>query len=436
MRPAARVQAAIDVLSEILTRQRPAASALTDWGRAHRFAGSGDRAAIGNLVYDALRRKASAAYLMGEDTPRALALGTLRLAWGESADAIAALADGSQHAPAALSDAERGALAHNLPAGTPVHVRADFPEWLMPALDRAFAAALVAEMQALSVRAPLDLRVNSLRATREQVLAVLAPHGASPTLLSPLGVRIAPSAHSGRTPNVAALDVHARGWYEVQDEGSQIAALLTGAHFDPKGPDMAVADLCAGAGGKTLAMAALMENRGTIHAYDSEGSRLRPLHDRIRRAGAKIITVLDAGRAEQLTQLTGRMDVVLVDAPCSGSGVWRRTPEAKWRLTPTELEQRRAQQIVVLDMAAPLVRTGGKLVYVTCSILPEENGDQVAAFRARHPDFTNIPAETIWAATIGGTAPSSADGRSDTLQLTPRSHGTDGFFIAVLERRL
>jgi 16S rRNA (cytosine967-C5)-methyltransferase len=429
MKPAARVQAAIDVLTEITGRHRPASSALADWGRAHRFAGSGDRAAIGNLVYDTLRRRASGAFLMGDDTPRALVLGTMRLAWGESAEAIAALADGSQHAPAALSPVERAALARDLPADTPSHVLGDFPAWLTPSLDRAFGPSLVTETQALSQRAPLDLRTNTLRAKREQVLSVLAQHGAVPTPLSPLGVRIAATGHSGRMPNVEALDAHARGWYEVQDEGSQIAALLTGVK-----PGMSVLDMCAGAGGKTLAMAALMENRGSLHVYDSDPARLRPIHDRLKRAGATCVSVIDAGRSEHLTALTGRMDTVLVDAPCTGSGVWRRHPETKWRLTPAELDQRRAQQITVLDTAEPLVRPGGRLVYVTCSVLPEENGDQVAAFLERHADFSVVPTENAWAATIGGAVPASADGRTDTLQLTPHTHGTDGFFVAVLER--
>jgi 16S rRNA (cytosine967-C5)-methyltransferase len=429
MKPAARIQAAIDVLTEVLTRHRTAASALSDWGRAHRFAGSGDRAAIGNLVYDCLRRKASAAHLMEADTPRAVALGTLRLAWGESVEAIAALADGSMHAPTALTGGERAALGRGLPADTPSHVLGDFPAWLAAALDRAFGASLLVEMQALRMRAPLDLRTNTLRATREQVLAVLAPQGAAPTRMSPHGVRIAATGHSGRMPNVEVLDAHARGWYEVQDEGSQIAALLTGAQ-----PGMAVLDLCAGAGGKTLAMAALMENRGSLHVYDSDPARLRPIHDRLKRAGATNITVLDAGQAGHLTSLAGRMDSALVDAPCTGSGVWRRHPETKWRLNAAELDQRRAQQIKVLDAAAPLVRPGGRLVYVTCSVLPEENGDQVAAFLERHADFSVVPTENAWAATIAGTAPASADGRNDTLQLTPHTHGTDGFFVAVLER--
>jgi 16S rRNA (cytosine967-C5)-methyltransferase len=430
MKSAARLQAAIEVLADVLRHDRPAASALADWGRAHRFAGSGDRAAIGNLVYDALRRKASAAHLLGADTPRAIAFGTMRLVWGETAEAIAALADGSRHAPAVLTPGERAALSRDLPADAPGHILGDFPAWLSLSLERAFGSEMAAQMRALGTRAPLDVRTNTLRSTREAVLEALAQHGAVPTPLSPLGVRMPPSGPSGRLPNVERHEAHGDGRYEVQDEGSQIAALLTGVK-----PGMAVADVCAGAGGKTLALAAAMENRGVIHAYDSDRARLRPIHDRLQRAGAGIVTVLEAGRTEQLTRLTGGMDVVLVDAPCTGSGVWRRHPEAKWRLSPADLEQRRVQQVAVLDLAALLVKPGGRLVYVTCSVLPEENADQVAAFLTRRAAFDMVPAATAWAAAIGGTAPASADGRADTLLLTPRTHGTDGFFVAVMERR-
>ena len=198
---------------------------------------------------------------------------------------------------------------------------------------------------------------------------------------------------------------------------------------------MAVADICAGAGGKTLALAAAMGGTGTVHAYDADKQRLRPIFERLTRSGARNVQVLEPGRTAQLEALAAGMDVVLVDAPCSGSGVWRRRPDTKWRLKPAQLLQRQRQQQAVLDLGAPLVRPGGRLVYVTCSVLPEENGDQVAAFLARWPTFSAVPTQTAWSASIGGTAPASADGRADALLLTPATHGTDGFFIAVLERQ-
>lgn len=443
MRPAARVQAAIEILADVLGADRPAATALADWGRTHRFAGSGDRAVIGNLVYDTLRRKASAAQLMGEDTPRALALGTLRLAWGHSVDAIAGLAAGSQHGPPALSDREQSALAR-LDGGVGADwVRGDFPAWLGPSLARGFGAGVVAQAQALARRAPLDVRVNTLKTTRDAVLQALAPHGAQPAPLSPVGVRMAAPQVTGRTPNVEVAPEHGQGWYEVQDAGSQVAALLAGARHVKMGPAQQIADICAGAGGKSLAMAAVMAGSGTVHAYDADRRRLRPIHARIVRSGAANIQVIEPGATKPLAALAGRMDIVLVDAPCSGSGVWRRNPEAKWRLTPEHLAHCRRQQRSVLAMGAPLVRPGGRLVYLTCSVLPEENGDQVAAFLSQHPDFFAVPMAAVWAKTIGGTMPvSAAGGGTETratggagLQLTPHTHATDGFFIAVLKRR-
>jgi 16S rRNA (cytosine967-C5)-methyltransferase len=215
----------------------------------------------------------------------------------------------------------------------------------------------------------------------------------------------------------------------VQDEGSQIAALLTGAK-----PGSQVADLCAGSGGKTLALAAAMENKGQIYAWDMDALRLRPIFERLRRAGARNVQVLHAGEVDALKPLEGRMDVVVIDAPCSGTGVWRRRPDAKWRLKPAQLEQRRAEQRAVLDQGAALVRPGGRLVYITCSLLPEENGDQVAAFLERHAGFSVIPFAQVWQETIGTEPPASADGRSDTLLLAPATHVTDGFFVAVLEK--
>jgi 16S rRNA (cytosine967-C5)-methyltransferase len=432
VRPAARVQAAIEVLADIASRRRPAGDALKDWGLAHRFAGSGDRAAIGNLVYDALRHKASAAHVMRSETPRALVLGALRLAAGLDPAAIAQLADGAQHSPAPLSEAERDCVAHGLDPAAPLSVRADVPDWLVPSLTRTLGAHVVREGRASAARAPVDLRVNTLKTTRETLLAAFSKYGASSTPWSPHGVRLrAPEGPAARTPHVEADVEHGRGWFEVQDEGSQIAALMAGAE-----PGQSVLDLCAGAGGKTLALAAQMKNSGQIHAYDGDKRRLRPIFERLGRAGVSIVEVLTPGDDAALTALGPRFDTVLIDAPCTGSGTWRRRPDSKWRLTPQQLAQRQADQRAVLARGAALVRPGGRLVYVTCSLLPEENADQIAAFLAAAAPFAIVPWRTQWQKHVSATPPpQSADGREDTLQLTPAMHGTDGFFIAVLARR-
>jgi 16S rRNA (cytosine967-C5)-methyltransferase len=429
MTPGARASAAIEVLADIEGRKRPAAEALKDWGVAHRFAGSGDRAAIGNLVFDCLRSRASAAYAMGDDSPRALVLRTLVTSWGLSPQQVAALADGTRHAPEPLSEAERAGLERELPADAPPYVRGDYPEWLHPEFERAFGAKAAEEGAALARRAPVDLRVNTLKADRDKVLKALRRFESKPTPHSPVGVHIEQAEGPGKSPHVEAEPGHGKGWYEVQDEGSQVATLLAGAE-----PRKQVIDLCAGAGGKTLALAALMENTGQLYAYDSDRLRLRPIFERLKRAGVRNAQVLPAGDVEALAKLEGRMDLVLIDAPCTGSGVWRRRPDAKWRLSPQMLEARLAEQRVVLDKGAGLVKPGGRLAYITCSVLPSENRDQVDAFLARHPEFKLIPWGALWEKALPG-APSipSADGSAGTLQMTPLSHGTDGFFVALMQ---
>ena len=430
MRDGARASAAIEVLADIEARKRPASEALKDWGLSHRFAGSGDRAAIGNLVFDALRKRASSAYVMGEENPRALLLRTLVSSWGMTPEQVAALADGSQHAPAPLTEAELAGLARAVPASAPAPVRGDFPEWLAPEFARAFGNHAGDEGAALAQRAPVDLRVNSLKATREKVLKALARFEASPTPHSPLGIRIVPAPGPGRSPHVEAEPGHGKGWFEVQDEGSQLATLLAGAK-----PKQQVIDLCAGAGGKTLALAAAMQNTGQLYAYDSDRMRLRPIFERLKRAGARNVQVLPPGDTAALAPLEGRMDLVLIDAPCTGSGVWRRRPDAKWRLKPEMLEARQAEQRAVLDQGAVLVKPRGRLAYVTCSLLPSENRDQVEAFLARHAGFKLLKWQTLWEEAMPGSpAPPSADGSDEALLMTPLGHGTDGFFVAVLER--
>ncbi len=429
MTPGARAAAAIEVLTEIGQRHRPATEALKDWGRAHRFAGSSDRAAIGNLVFDCLRKRASSAYAMGDDSPRALVLRTLVASWGESPEAVARLADGSRYAPTPLSAVECEGLARTLPADAPTHVRGDYPEWLDKLMSQAFGDSAAAQGAALAARAPIDLRANILKASRDKVLKALKRFDGQPTLHSPLGVRIPPPLGPGRSPHVEAEAAHGKGWFEVQDESSQVASLLTGA-----GPRQQVMDLCAGSGGKTLALAAQMENTGQLYAYDADRLRLRPIFERLKRAGVRNAQILPAGDEGSLTPLAGKMDLVVIDAPCTGSGVWRRRPDAKWRLKPEMLEARLAEQRMVLDLGAPLVRPGGRLAFLTCSILSLENRDQVDDFLKRFPEFKLVAWPELWREALGTEPPPSADGSSETLLMTPLSHGTDGFFVAVLER--
>ncbi|MEJ2227132.1 MAG: RsmB/NOP family class I SAM-dependent RNA methyltransferase [Alphaproteobacteria bacterium] len=435
MRLAGRVSAAIEILGDVIDRRRPAALALADWGRTHRFAGSGDRSAIGTLVYDALRRHASIAWRMNSDAPRELVLGVLYHLWGLSADNIAALCDGSQHAPAPLSSSEESTLrsgSNIREDNMPAWAAADVPVWLYAGFAASFPENGIAEGRALAERAPVDLRVNTLKADRARVLKAMEKYNATPTPFTTTGIRIPPPSHQAKNPNVEADGAHGRGWFEVQDEASQIAVALSGA-----GPRLQVLDLCAGAGGKTLGLAALMQNTGQLHAYDADKTRLRPIFERLKRAGARNVQVLPAGEEAALTPLMGRMDVVFVDAPCTGSGVWRRRPDTKWRLTETSLAERIAEQRTVLELAAPLVKPGGRLIYATCSVIAAENQEQTARFLSEHTDYSEIGYEETWraATTLDTEPPKSAASSGQSLLLTPFQHETDGFYISQLQRQ-
>ncbi|GLQ38532.1 MFS transporter [Rhizobium albus] len=425
MRLGGRLSAAIDILSDIETRHRPVAEALKDWGLSHRFAGSGDRAAIGNIVYDALRLKLSHRWLMQSDEPAALGFAVLLRQWGYTAESLAAELDGDSFAPAAPSEMFETFASRDLNEAPP-HVQADLPEWLQGEFETAFGEHWITEAQGLNGRPPLDLRVNRLKANREKVLKALARTGAVPTEIAPDGIRVAPVEGSGRHPNVTAELSFAKGWFEVQDEGSQIAALLTGASGGQ------VLDYCAGGGGKTLALAASMGNKGQIHAYDADRHRLAPIVERLKRAGTRNVQVHD--QAAQLEPLQGRCDHVLIDAPCTGTGTWRRRPDAKWRLTPETLAQRMAEQETVLEAAYRFVKPGGELVYVTCSLLPSENAGQIARFRERHPEFQPVEIAARWESTFEKALPAHADPENGMVTLTPATTATDGFFVSVMRR--
>jgi 16S rRNA (cytosine967-C5)-methyltransferase len=433
MTPSARLSASIDILADIEARHRPAADALKDWGLSHRFAGSGDRAALAGLVYDALRRKASAAFLMGDASARAGVIGMLHLQRGLDTAAIAALFDGARFAPPPLSETELRALGGSL-AQAPAHVQGDYPEWLDPYFARVFGADRSAEGAALAQRATLDLRVNTLVADRGKAAAALADLAVTPTRWSPVGLRIA-TAPDAKSPAVQSEPAFLKGMIEVQDEGSQIATLLSAAKAGEQ-----VIDLCAGAGGKSLALAAMMEKRGQVYASDLDKRRLAPIYARLERAGARNVQVRSPrGRHDDspdpLADLHGRTDLVLIDAPCTGTGTWRRNPDAKWRMRPGALEQRMIEQAEVLERAAPLVKPGGRIVYVTCSVLAEEGPDQVVAFRQRHPDFAVEPPAVTQV--LGEVAPAFMQAvwtLDPGLLMTPSKTGTDGFFVSILRR--
>jgi 16S rRNA (cytosine967-C5)-methyltransferase len=428
MRLGGRLEGAISVLEDIDARRRPVADALKDWGLAHRFAGSGDRAAIGNIVYDALRMRLSHAWLMDDDSASAIAHAVMFRQWGFTPETLAAELVDDKFAPAALSDTALSAFQSRTLSDAPPHIQGDIPEWIQPTFEKAFGDTWLAEAQALATRPTLDLRANILKATREKAVKALDRSGAQDAKIARYGIRIAAGEGASRLPNVTAELSFQKGWFEVQDEGSQIVADLV----LPKEGDQ-VLDYCAGGGGKTLAMSAAMHNKGQVHAYDADRKRLAPIIERLKRAGTRNVQVHDNAKA--LESLQERCDKVLVDAPCTGTGTWRRRPDTKWRLTAKNLDERTAQQQDALTQASAYVRRGGELIYVTCSVLPQENEEQVRAFVAANPEFEIASALTGWDQLFGKDSPRPRSSDDKTVTLTPASTDTDGFFFCRMQRK-
>ena len=429
MTPAARLAAAIELLTEIdAAPRRPADAVANAFFRDRRFIGSGDRRAVSDRAWRVLRTRRRLCWWLERagtaPTPRMLVAASLLLE-GWTASGVRQSYSGGQYGPAPMLAAEAEA-AERLAGHTLDHpdmpdaVRLELPDWLLASMQARFGDALAPELGAMEAEAPLDIRVNLLRTTREQAAAALAGEGVAsePTPISPWGLRV-----QGRRP-VTTGAAFQSGLVEIQDEGSQLVAALVGA-----GPQMRVADWCAGAGGKTLALAMTMQNRGHIVAADVHDKRLEGAVRRLRRAGVHNVEQhLIAAGGKWAKRRAGTFDRVLVDAPCTGTGTWRRNPDARSRIRPIDLQELLPKQAAILDDACRLVRAGGRLVFATCSLLLEENESQVDAFLTRHPEFAVVPLARAWP--WDGPAPNSGP----YLSLTPRRHGTDGFFAAVLER--
>lgn len=428
MIPAARIAAAITLLEAIEQDRRPADAVANQFFRERRFIGSGDRRAISDSVWTVLRGWSRLGWWLERagavPSPRLRTAAALVVA-GQEPAAVGRLFSGDRFAPSLLSAGEAAVLerlrGHTLDhPHMPAAVRFEVPDWILPYFAERFGLALPSEMTAMLLPAPLDLRVNRLQGTREDAIAALALEGieSEPTPLSPWGLRV------GGRRAVTGGAAFRSGLVEIQDEGSQCVALLADAR-----PGLRVADLCAGAGGKTLAMAMTMANRGNILACDVSAPRLDSAVRRLRRAGVHNAERLVLAPGEKrLKRLAGRFDRVLVDAPCTGTGTWRRNPDARWRLTEGDLQELVAKQREILDLAVRLVRNGGKLIYATCSLLAEENEAQVSWLLERHPEFAPLPLERAWQ---GAPAALRA---AESMLLTPARNGTDGFFACVLER--
>ncbi|MBN8907591.1 MAG: RsmB/NOP family class I SAM-dependent RNA methyltransferase [Rhodospirillales bacterium] len=429
MTPAARIAAAIELLEAIEHAPRkPADAVANDFFRNRRFIGSGDRRAVSARTWTTLRALRRLGWWLEraalERSARMHVAGSLLLE-GWTLAGVAQSFSGGRFAPASLTASERTGLqsleGHTLDhPDMPDAVRLEVPDWILPHLRDRFGDALDAEMAALAEPAPLDLRANLLKATREEVEAALRVEGleAEPTALSPWGLRI-----PGRRAVTTGVAFQS-GIVEIQDEGSQLVAALVDAR-----PGLRVADWCAGAGGKTLALAMTMQNRGSIAACDVSAPRLEGALRRLRRAGVfNVERHLTEAGDKWAKRRAGSFDRVLVDAPCTGTGTWRRNPDARSRLREADLLELLPKQASILDAAQALVRIGGRLVYATCSLLAEENEGQVTDFLARHPGFVPVPLARAW------PLDTPAPGAGDWLSLTPARNRTDGFFAAVLER--
>ncbi len=431
MIPTARIQTSIELLDEVLATDRPADGVMSAYFRARRFIGAKDRRSVSDQIWRVLRYRARLTWALGTDAPsgRLLVLANLVRGESKSIDAVAGLFSGAKNGPLPLSVNEKRMAERARTKNTddaPRPVKFECPDWLLEKIDAAFGDQADKEITALGDEAALDLRVNTLKATRDEVLASLKRENldAAPTPLSPIGIRL---------PARIALGAHAgfqSGLFEVQDEASQICAQLVDAQ-----PGKAVVDMCAGAGGKTLAIAGAMANKGRLVACDVSVGRLERSKLRLRRAGVHNATLRIIEEHDKwLKRQAGTFDRVLVDAPCSGTGAWRRNPDARWHLSPENLENLAATQDGLLDQAAALVKSGGRLIYATCSILPEENTERVEAFLARNDKFRAHPVGDLWAQLLGTDAPLTAAPGSPFLTLTPARNGTDGFFVAILDR--
>jgi len=429
MTPAARVAASIELLEAIEEAGRKPADAVANaFFRDRRFIGSGDRRTVSDRVWGVLRARRKLGWWLefagGEASARLLVAASLLLEGWDLAGVEQSFS-GGKFGAAKLVDPEIAVLRRvegrsMLHPAMPEFVRLELPEFVVPLLREKFGPKLDAEVAAMNAEAPLDLRVNTLKSNLADAIRLLGAEGieAAPMKFSPFGLRV-----KGRRP-VTSSKPFQDGAIEIQDEGSQLVAILVAAK-----PGMRVVDWCAGAAGKTLALAALMENKGQIVACDVSAPRLEGAVKRLRRAGAfNVERHLTEPGDKWAKRRAGSFDRVLVDAPCTGTGTWRRNPDGRLRLSETDVLELVPKQAAILEDASRLVKPGGRLIYATCSLLPAENEHQIDAFLAHHPDFALLPLDQVWPdAAVPCAGP--------YLSLTPRIHDTDGFFGAVMERR-
>ncbi|VAW23241.1 16S ribosomal RNA m(5)C 967 methyltransferase, partial [hydrothermal vent metagenome] len=376
--------------------------------------------------YDAMRKRASHQFSMQSENGRALALSVIVRDWGIELEELETAFASDNFAPEPISPEEKKLLLSETPLkNAPKHVQANIPEWLMAKFEKSFGKNWPEQAKAQSDRPPLDMRVNILKSSSDKVQKSLKRFSPQPTDIATKGLRILPGVGATRIANISADEAYKKGWVEIQDQGSQIVSALCNAK-----PGEQVLDFCAGGGGKTLALASWMENKGQIFAHDSDRNRLAPIFDRLKRAGIRNVQVRSPQEGA-LDNLVGRMDKVLIDAPCTGTGTWRRHPDSRWRLSPAQLEKRVAEQAQILDEAKKFLRPGGELIYITCSVLPEENIEQIESFITKNQDFDSIDMEQRWKDIYPNSSQQPIFDRRGAI-LSPLSTNSDGFYISVL----
>jgi len=432
MTPGARIAATIEILEKIQRSGSPAEDVVSAYIRGRRYIGSKDRRAITDRVFNILRRQARLDWLIGGDDSRARVIADLLLSDGTLQEEFNILFNDEGYSPTELTKDEfklltrlKGKSFNDI--SYPQQIEAELPEWVAEKLSSIWGVNFLNEAIALNQPAPLDLRVNTLKGDCARALQVLQKDHieAEATTLSPFGLRIR------NRVNLQASTALKGGFVEIQDEGSQLIALLVETKADMK-----TIDLCAGAGGKTLALGALMNDGGPLIACDTDEERLKKLKPRLRRGGISNVTrhTLTDDNDPWYSQHATTAERVLIDAPCSGSGAWRRAPAQKWRLTAERLEELIDLQRKIMNKAVNLVSPGGRLIYATCSILPDENNHQIEWFLKQHSEFNAMPVSQIWERVLGTNCPKNAILNDTYLSLTPARHNTDGFFVAVLER--
>ena len=435
MQDGGRISAAIEILSDVIASRSSVKVAVRKWNKGARYAGSKDRAWIAGLVLDALRRKNSASWLMKSDNARSIVLGTLRLVWKWSSNEIQKAFTDTYAPSTPLTEQEKSCLDDKRIENAPEYVQGDYPEWLNERVLRVFQSDAVSECQAFAHRAGVGLRINTLKCSQEHKSKLFANANGESSELLKHALRIPAPDPWTRDTSLERIPAYSKGLVEVQDEGSQISACACNAK-----PGENVLDYCAGAGGKTLALSAMMSNEGTIYAHDRDSRRLTMMLPRLKKSGATNIKIIDTANRPLMEGQLGKFDCVLADVPCTGTGTWRRKPESKWLVSETALSKRISAQNQILRESAKYVKPNGRLVYVVCSFLMEEGEDRIEEFLSVNSEFKHIDAagEAIASGQLTELGEKSVrDNQTNFggVRLTPRRANTDGFFFAVLQRQ-